>query len=85
MKLGAGKRGRKRVARAVKGPKTADIMASILARMSQPALIDDLANKLHAQYPKLGGVKFRSVVASITSRDKRFEKVKGNKVVLKKA
>ena len=82
-KPGMVRRGRRRVGRTVKMPKTADIMVEILAKMPQPAAIDELAEKLHSLHPKLGGVKYRSVVASITSRDSRFEKMKGNKVALK--
>lgn len=71
------------VQKSFKKRKTADILANLLASMPQPVPVDVLAEKFHSLYPKQGGLKYRSVVASITSRDARFEKLKGNKVILK--
>jgi hypothetical protein len=73
--------GRPVARRAGKGLSTADVMADLLRRMDEPT-IDELADKLHAAYPKMGGVKYRSVVASIISRDPRFQK-RGNRVRMK--
>jgi hypothetical protein len=82
-KPGPVRRGRRRIVRRIGMPKTADVMIELLSRMPQPATIEDLTQKVHNLYPKMGGVKYRSVVSSIASRDDRFERVRGNKVILK--
>jgi hypothetical protein len=60
-----------------------DMIADVLKSMKQPALQDDLAEKVHKKYPSLGGVKYRAIVSSIVSRDPQFKRIGKDRISLK--
>lgn len=61
-----------------------EMILGVLKSMKQPAAVDNLAEKVHKKHPEIGGVKYRAIVASMISRDKKFMRIGKGKVTYRK-